>query len=1397
MAKTIGKSFDAASAFAAFFRRRGGKRAALAAILMAIALGFGGALTDLQPTEARADAEPIPSAAALTGAQPSVALSDALPGEGAGAGGAQAHLAPTDALPGVGAGGAAAAGRAGMPGGGAGPVAPAAQSNVDYDDDDDNLIDVRTLGQLNAIRYDLDGNGSAANVNYNASGAFENAASGMGCASTCAGYELRKNLNFDTNDDGSVTSADTYSNWSPIGDGTAGAYTGEFKGNGHTIANLTMSAAASTHVGLFGNLSGTVTGVGLVSASVTSSVASAGFVGTLAGLHTGTIRESWASNSSITSSGVGESDFGGLVGRSTGTIASSWANASINAAGASANLGGLVGYMAGASANVTACFANVGLNATGANGKAGGLIGEAAAGSTVTASYANGLVAAGGSMGVPAGLIAESASGITVTASYWDITGTSIADDADGDAPEGITRANMRSPTGYTGIYAAWNVNVDGVAGNDDPWDFGTGSEHPALKVGEQIPYIQRGDYDDDDDGLIDVRSLVQLDAVRHDLNGDGSVAGAGPSNKYTTAFPNRNQLAASRMGCPETSATPDNIADCIGYELRNNLDFDTDGSGSVDTNDDYPNFAPIGSSTAYTAQFKGNNRTISNLTMSVTSIYAGLFGNVSGTVTGVGLPDASVSHAASSGTNVRAGALVGLLGEGTVRSSWSTGSVSSSSARANTYVGGLVGGIIDGTLTSSWSGADASVSNGTTTSSVGGLVGALQNFSASTTASIIASYATGSASNTATSGTRNTGGLVGAIDSSSGGSYALTASYTAATVSSAATAQAIIGVIASSSTGTITASYWDISKTGIEDDSDSNAPEGKTASELTTPTAYGTQSTDIYMGWNVNVDGAAGNDDPWNFGNANQYPKLKFDGMSLSAQTIAPPTDYDTDDDGLIDIRNLAQLNAVRHDPDADGEPVGAGAATYAAAFPNRDLSAGDKMGCADTSDPADGTADCAGYELMADLDFDTDGDGDIDADDTPSYPNWSPIGMSSSTAYRAEFKGNNRTISNLTMTGYTTVRYYGLFGRLRQGAAISGLGMKDVNIDLATLPSSGTNYIGSIAGYTEDATVRSSYSTGLVKIAPPATALSIGGLVGYMVNGGFFASWSSADVVITAAGADAEAGGLAGTFGSDGAGNVAKMIASYATGAVSNSATTGVNFAGGLAGSASATTGATSWEITASYAAGPVSATGTAGGVVANVGSGANITDTFWDTNMTGIADDADGNAPEGRTLRQLQQPRPYSGIYRDWNVDVDEDNDNDDPWAFGTAMQYPMLKYGGMSLPAQGGLAMGAADVDRNGIAPTVGRMARVCLTTGPVLRERGTGGQRHQPWRWSRSTDGVTWTSISEDGGGTYEYTPVAADVNNYLRACVAIRSSDARSGGESMMCTRPFPPVEGN
>ena len=71
---------------------------------------------------------------------------------------------------------------------GAIPTAVQAQSTVDYDTDDNSLIEVANLAQLNAMRWDLDGDGSSDNSGY--AGADPNAADAMGCPeSRCWGYE--------------------------------------------------------------------------------------------------------------------------------------------------------------------------------------------------------------------------------------------------------------------------------------------------------------------------------------------------------------------------------------------------------------------------------------------------------------------------------------------------------------------------------------------------------------------------------------------------------------------------------------------------------------------------------------------------------------------------------------------------------------------------------------------------------------------------------------------------------------------------------------------------------------------------------------------------------------------------------------------------------------------------------------------------------------------------------------------------------------------------------------------------------------------------------------------------------------------------------------------------------
>ena len=155
------------------------------------------------------------------------------------------------------------------------PLAPA---KTDYDVDGDNLIEVSTLAQLNALRHDLDGNGDSTHADY--TGAFLNAAADMGCAATCLGYELDADLDFDTHgNDDAVTIADTYWNggagWTPIGDhpnGTgADGYTAVFEGNGHTVANLFINQPAVDRMGLFGTVgeTGVLRNLAVVDADVT------------------------------------------------------------------------------------------------------------------------------------------------------------------------------------------------------------------------------------------------------------------------------------------------------------------------------------------------------------------------------------------------------------------------------------------------------------------------------------------------------------------------------------------------------------------------------------------------------------------------------------------------------------------------------------------------------------------------------------------------------------------------------------------------------------------------------------------------------------------------------------------------------------------------------------------------------------------------------------------------------------------------------------------------------------------------------------------------------------------------------------------------------------------------
>ena len=183
-------------------------------------------------------------------------------------------------------------------------------------------------------------------------------------------------------------------------------------------------------------------------------------------------------------------------------------------------------------------------------------------------------------------------------------------------------------------------------------------------------------DYDADGDGLIGISNLAQLDAVRHDLDGDGY---AGTVAEYAAAFPS----PLDRLGC--------GVNGCSGYELLADLDFDTNNSGDADAGDTYWNagdgWEPIGWDSTYefarsfNTTFDGNDHTLSNL-FTAGRGYSGLFGKIGldGAVNDLTLSDVNVA-----GTEA-AGALVGE-NQGLLIGVRSSGQVS-----GEHHVGGLVG---------------------------------------------------------------------------------------------------------------------------------------------------------------------------------------------------------------------------------------------------------------------------------------------------------------------------------------------------------------------------------------------------------------------------------------------------------------------------------------------------------------------------------------------------------------------------------------------------------------------------------------------------------------------------------------------------------------------------------
>ena len=202
----------------------------------------------------------------------------------------------------------------------------------------------------------------------------------------------------------------------------------------------------------------------------------------------------------------------------------------------------------------------------------------------------------------------------------------------------------------------------------------------------------------------------------------------------------------------------------------------------------------------------------------------------------------------------------------------------------------------------------------------------------------------------------------------------------------------------------------------------------------------------------------------------------------------------------------------------------------------------------------------------------------------------------------------------------------------------------------------------VGGLVGYSRG-NISGSYATGNVigesDSVGGTESSRVGGLVGYGY-GTITASYATGNVT----GESSGVGGLVGYGGHPYGASGVSITASYATGSVTGEGSS----VGGLVGFSSRYN-----SVTASYAIGRVTSNSGAGGLVGR-GYVDRVSDSYWDTQTT---DQSLSGGGAGKTTRELQAPTAATGIYANWNAEW---------WDFGTARQYPVLKYQGMDVAAQ---------------------------------------------------------------------------------------------------------------
>ena len=270
--------------------------------------------------------------------------------------------------------------------------------------------------------------------------------------------------------------------WQPIGSWDV-PFAGSLDGRGHEVQDLFIDRPDEDHVGLFAavNQSGTIKNIGVTN----STVIGQDLVGSLAGLNSGTVSNSYASGS-VTGSSY-HYHAGGLLGANQGTVTNSYSTGSVTGG---SNVGGLMGTSIG---TVSSCGSSSDVIATG--DLVGGLVGVNDG--AVTGSYSTGNVI--GDLGV-GGLLGANGHSRPGTVSNCYSTGSVTGVDSVG----GLVGENQLDGVvsdSYSGGVVIGETYVGGLVGSNQAGNvsssYSTGNVTGVESVGGLVGWNEAGDVSD------------------------------------------------------------------------------------------------------------------------------------------------------------------------------------------------------------------------------------------------------------------------------------------------------------------------------------------------------------------------------------------------------------------------------------------------------------------------------------------------------------------------------------------------------------------------------------------------------------------------------------------------------------------------------------------------------------------------------------------------------------------------------------------------------------------------------------------------------------------------------------------------------------------------------------